>query len=107
MSRAGLLRHRINLQRNAGTPDAAGEVVPTWTNYAASLPAQFRGLGGSEVDRADQRTALASAIITIRYRDDVSPEHRVVWGSRTFHITRVTDSDGRGRWLDLEVTELP
>jgi SPP1 family predicted phage head-tail adaptor len=104
--RAGRLRHRIKLQRNNGQADASGEVIPSWSDYATNLPAEYRGLGGREIDRAEQRTAVATAIFVVRYRDDVLPEDRVTWGERTFEVVRATDTEGRGRELDIEVTEL-
>jgi SPP1 family predicted phage head-tail adaptor len=106
VTHAGELRHRIDLQSSTGTADDAGEVIESWSDYASNLPAKYEGIAGSEVDRADQRTAVGKARFTIRHRDDVTPLHRVAWGSRTFQITDVFDEIGRQRWLTIECTEL-
>ena len=48
-----------------------------------------------------QLEARVSHRIVIRYRDDVTTNDRILWGSRTFNIRAVIDREARGRWLEL------
>lgn len=74
---AGQLDRLITLQALTVTTDAYGGVVESWSPVA-TLWAQFLPGGGNEKFTAAQVYAEAQARFRIRYRDDVTPEHRIV-----------------------------
>ena len=51
--------------------------------------------GGAEYVRGRQIEANVDVMVEIRYRSDITPDMRIVWGSRTLNITRAFDPDGR------------
>jgi SPP1 family predicted phage head-tail adaptor len=104
--RAGELRHRITLQRKNAVRDSYGESVPTWITVA-TVWAQVETTGGSEsVDAAQVALASLSYMVTIRYRRDVVPTMRVLWGDRVLEISAVTEPDNRRRLLALLCAEI-
>ena len=91
---AGRLNQRIDIQ-DATTP-ATGESVPSYANHVTGLPAEVRETGGGEYIRGRQIEAGITAVITIRYRSDITPRMRVKYGSRKFGIVSVGDPTGMG-----------
>jgi head-tail adaptor len=104
--RAGQLRHRITVQQNtanAETPAADGTVTAVWAALYANISAEVIQVAGGEVLRGGiQVQATTTHAIRLRYRGDISPEMRIVWGALTLHVTRVWDADGRTRETLLE-----
>lgn len=103
--RAGLMRHRLVIQRPVLTKDAVGGDVQTWPTFV-TVWGQVRPLSGREAYEGQRVTTTASHFMTIRYRDDITPQMRVVWHGRTFEITFIENQDGRNRSLVLWVTEM-
>lgn len=103
--RAGLLRHRLVIQRAVETKDTLGGDVQTWATLA-TVWGQVRPLSGREAYESQRVTTTASHFMTIRYREDIAPQMRVVWHGRTFEITFIENTDGRDRALVLWVTEM-
>mgnify|MGYP005862916515 CR=1 FL=1 len=104
--RSGELRHRVVLQQLVAGEDDYGQPTDTWQNMA-TVWAKIEDLAGREYFRAQQvPTAQISTRITIRYRSDVKPEMRIVWGDRTFNIAAVLDPDGRNRELQIMCLEV-
>lgn len=102
----GKLRHRVTIEQNSGSPDSFGEVTPSWSALASNVPARVEGVAGVETRQGEQIEAVVTDVVTIRYRSDVTPEMRVVHGSRVLNIERALDPDGRTRRLVLHCKEL-
>jgi len=103
--RAGLLRHRVVIQRATLTKDSVGGDVESWGTLA-EVWGEVRPLSGREALEAQRITSTASHFITIRYRTDVTPLMRVVWRGRTFEISQVQNADGRDVMLVLWCSEM-
>jgi len=106
--RAGLLKHRIDLQSNSETVDALGGVVSGWSNYATSVPATVTPLRGVERDGSGQIETQTTYKITIRCLasvENVSPKYRVQYDGRTFDIKSVVDVQERHRMIELMCVE--
>jgi SPP1 family predicted phage head-tail adaptor len=102
----GDLRERVFIQRDAGASrDAVGGLVPSWETVA-NVWARVAPMSTGEQFRRQQMQANANWKVTVRYRNDLSPKMRVVWGSRTFEVKGVTNADERRRFLDLACEEL-
>lgn len=105
--RAGRLRHRIELQKiSSETTDAYGERTPTWKTYAHRW-ASIEPAGGSELLNADVLSPQTTHVIRLRHtaNTDVKAEHRLVSGSRTFHVTNVLNVDEKNQELILACRE--
>lgn len=103
--RAGVLRHYIALQHYDETRDAAGGVTKTWTTYD-SVWAALRTLSGRERDIAQQERTTLTHEITIRYRDDLQPDDRIVYDSRYFDIKDVRNFDERDKMILMRCVEV-
>lgn len=102
--RAGMLRHRVQIQQVTETQDSFGAVVQTW-GTVATVWASIEAISGREFFDAAQTNAEITHRIRIRYRPGIAPAMRVVEGTRTFDIQAVLDPGGRRRELVLMVKE--
>ena len=76
----GRLRQRVNIE--TPTTPTNGEVAPTFSNLATGVPAEVLETSGGEYVRGRQIEAGISAVVTIRYRSDVTPNMRLKYGTR-------------------------
>lgn len=93
----GRLRQRVSIQ--AATTPTDGEAGPTYATWLRNVPAEVIEAGGAmagggERVRGRMIEAGLSAVVTIRYRDDISPTMRLVYGTRYLNIVSVTDPTG-------------
>ena len=58
------------------------------------------GLSSLDIMQAQQANVIATHKIRIRFRDDVSHTHRIVWRDRTMEIASVTER------MDRQVLEI-
>lgn len=97
---AGTLTARIALIRDAVFRNAGVETKTPQTY--AQVWASVVYLSGSEAFRAQQVNASVNVRVTIRYREDVLPSHRVLYKGKLLEIKAVIpDEVGR----DLVVLE--
>lgn len=101
--RAGLLRHRVDLQHITIT-NTLGDAVESATTYATSIPARITPVSALERWRAERVTPQATHEVEIRYRSDVKAADQLVFGTRTFHIVGIRNPDERriGLLIDCE-----
>lgn len=106
--RAGELRERITLQRNTPTRDGFGAEVPSWATVA-TVWAKVVATSGNE--QINQSIGVATTVysITIRARDDVDTNMRILYEGATLEIKAVLDSDETAALLldCREVTRTP
>lgn len=95
------LNHRVTLQRRSATPGALGQASATWVSVD-TVWAFVEPLRGRDWFSAGQRQSSADVRITLRYRDDVTADMRVVWNG-TPHDLSAPPIDVRGehRYLEL------
>jgi len=92
---AGKLRHRIAIEELKETRSDYGEVVREWVPVA-NVWAQVVPQSGKEFVAAQAIQAQVDTRITIRYRDDITPKHRVVYRSHIYDIRAVLPDDDSG-----------
>ncbi len=92
--RAGLLDRRIRLERRVEETDASGQAVVRWLPLA-EVWARVEPLGGREGFGQQQWVASGEVRFTIRWRDDVTPLHRVVYAGREFDVASVAEDGSR------------
>lgn len=101
--KAGRLRHRVELQSATETADSYGEPTFTWSTYAHRW-ASVEPLQGRELFTAQQVNPEVNIRVRLRHDEvlaDLTPKHRLVFGSRTLEIDSVIRPDERGREVQL------
>ena len=102
---AGRLNKRVTLQSATAARDGHGQPVETWADVATTWAA-VEPIRGREYFAAQQVTAETTHRITLRYRSGVSPQWRVVFGSRTFRIESVINPLEKNERLELMCVEV-
>jgi SPP1 family predicted phage head-tail adaptor len=102
--RAGQLRHRLIIQSATVTQSDSGEPVETWREFA-EVWGGLRPLTQRERASVRQPFAEADYVVPLRYRNDLTPRMRLVYGTRVFDILGADDPDDRGRELALYCRE--
>lgn len=104
--RAGRLDRRITIQVfSLASPaiNADGQESGSWVTLA-SVYAEIMPLGGSERMQSQQELAQENLIFTIRYRPDITPEHRILYDSKNYDILSVLEIRRR-KGLKLQCRE--
>ncbi|MDD5353021.1 MAG: phage head closure protein [Candidatus Omnitrophica bacterium] len=94
----------MKLQHATYAQDSSGSTTETWTDIA-SIWAKIQPLSGRLLDVAKQAQSEVTHEITIRYRENVTPDKRIKYGSRIFVIESVINIDERNYWLVLRCKE--
>jgi len=102
---AGQLRHAISLQSEQESADGAGGHVLLWLTYAGEVMAKLTPVTGVEALHADRLEAAVTHRCWLRFRDDITTKHRVVFEDRTMQIRAVINLEERSRWLELHLEE--
>ncbi len=100
--RAGSLRHRIKIQQPVHGEEWNQKDM--WIDLV-SLWASIEPLRGREFIALRSVGADETGTLKIRYRADIHPEMRVIWGSRTYEIKEIIDPEERHKDLFLVVKE--
>lgn len=105
--RAGELRHRVAFKSDAPTQDEYGEPIENYSTYM-TVWAAIEPLEGRELLLAQQVNAEVTIRVRIRYDsgNTVSPEHRIIIGSRTLEIVNVINPSERDEKLTLMCKEI-
>lgn len=85
------LDRRITIQSAATAPDASGEPIKTWSDFAADEPAEYLPVSGREQLEAQQQLATAVARFRIRYREDLTRAMRLVFEGATWNIRHLEE----------------
>lgn len=103
---AGRLRHRIVIQRNDPAQDlTTGAMIDAWTNYA-TLWAAIEPLSVREFIAASATQSEVSARITIRARNDLTPDMRILHGGKIYSIVGfLRDADSGLEYMTIPVSE--
>ena len=99
---AGQMRTRILWQRHIQGQDAAGQPIDGWTDVGPDW-ADFRVLSGLEAIKADATANTWRASCRVRYREDLTPDLRVLVAGEPWGIVSVQPDVNRRRFVDLIV----
>jgi len=92
---AGQLKNKVTLQAQVDTVDTIGQPINDWVDVA-TVWAHIRHLSGVESIKAGADVSVSKASIRIRYRSDITPAMRVLFGSTVYQINAVLpDAAGR------------
>lgn len=87
---AGTLDRRITLEQVSRTQNGKGEPIETWSTLA-EVWAEAREPTGRELFAAEQRTAQIDRVFTLRWRDDLTPDHRIRYGGQIYDIDSIVE----------------
>lgn len=105
--RSGELRHQVYFERDAGTKDDGGSVVPVWRPVGNPFRCSITPLSGTKQLLAMQAQARVTHTIVMRYRQGIDPHWRIRYGVRVFEIVSVTDVEERHRKIEILAAEVP
>jgi SPP1 family predicted phage head-tail adaptor len=98
------LDQRVTLQRQLANQDGLGNSTGQWVDVA-DVWARVQPLRGKEFFAAGQMQSSAEVRIVIRWRDDVLPTWRVMWGDTPHEIVAPpANIDGQKHWLEIMCT---
>lgn len=99
--RAGRMRFRVQIQQNASTQDAAGQIVPAWTTLA-TVWADCRTMRGREFRESGAIQAEESVEFLCRWPFNewtARAQLRIVFKDATYEVISVANKDERNREL--------
>ena len=95
--KAGLLRHRVDLQSRIDTVDEIGQPSTSWIT-TAMLWGDVRYLTGLGALKAGADTSVSKCTIRLRHRP-LNAGQRIVYGNEVFEIEAVLP-DGKKSFID-------
>ena len=98
---AGQLRHLITIETYSEVEDSTGQPIRTYTPFAFNVWARVSPLRGNEFDRADEKFAVATTEIEMRYMPGIVENMRVLHENIYYDILNVKNIDLRNIGLVL------
>jgi SPP1 family predicted phage head-tail adaptor len=99
--RAGQLDQIILIESRVDTVDAVGQPVPSWSTWAADVPAAFDPAKGREFFSAQGLQVERAARFRTRWLTGLAAGMRVVYDGATWDIASVEQMYGRDRELHI------
>ena len=102
--KAGEYRDKVELQQVVLTKDKYGGEIRTWTTYGTAWAKITAQKSEGTDEKSDGNRVVRSSLfdIYIRYRPDVTAEHKVKHGDVEYWINKVSDTDNLKTRLLLE-----
>lgn len=97
---AGKFDQRVTIQQKQVTRSSIGEELVTWVTVA-TVWARVEPIRGNEFFAAAQMQDATDHRVTIRHRNDVTRDMRVVWGSIELDIVSVIDVNAQRENIEL------
>lgn len=101
----GKLRHRVIIQARTDTANAYGEKVPSWATWRTPW-VNISLANPSERVNSERATETGNVVITLDYLSGLTADHRILYGSRVFHIHGIVNVDERNREMVLSCSEV-
>ena len=98
--RSGSLNRWVIIQKQEVVRDPVGGVIVKWVDFA-TVPANIKGLSGSESIKADAEVSVVKVSIRIRYRTDIDASMRIKRGDTVYEIRAVLSDEARQEHIDL------
>ena len=97
--RSGKLDRTLTFQHRTRTVSPAGTVTQAWADFAI-VRAELVSRAVTKIDAAFGEADDDVLVFRIRFRDDLTTEHRVVYGDRQLDLKGILEL-GRRRALEL------
>lgn len=101
----GDLRRRVALQAATDALDDYGQAIRTWATYA-TVWGSVVSTPGSEPQSALMQSSVTTYTITMRYRTDVLPTHRMIYGDITLNIVGISTIDGINKHMRITAIQV-
>ena len=101
----GDMRRRVALQAATDALDDYGQAIRTWATYA-TVWASVISTPGSEPQSALMQSSVTTYTVTMRYRTDVLPTHRMIYGDITLNIVGISTIDGLNEHLRITAVQV-
>jgi SPP1 family predicted phage head-tail adaptor len=101
----GELRHIISFQKLVDSQNEFGEVVNEWVEVAKTRAGVYP-ISGKEFFSAEKVTSEVSHKLHIRFLPNISPDLRIQFNDRYFHIISVINFQEKNIELQLLCKEL-
>lgn len=88
---SGILKHPVIVEAYSSVRQPDFTNKETWTPAALPWRVAIRQLNATERAESQQMKATATHEIKGRYYASLTPQHRLKWGSRLFHIVGVNN----------------
>lgn len=106
------MRHKVTLQSQARVADGGGGFAVTWTDVD-DVYASIEPKSGNERFFGDKLESVISHIVTIRFRNDISPKYRIKYQRTRNTVTTTTylnieviiNKGMQERYMELQCTE--
>jgi len=103
--KAGVLRHRIDIEQLTITQDSSGDAVRSWSALHSSVPASIEPLSARDFIAASAVQSQIVARITIRYRSGLNASMRLNHNGTIYNISGILpDKDSGLEYLTMPVT---
>jgi len=102
--KVGMLSNRIKVQVLTQSTDSQGGYTDAWADLY-TLWASIKQLSQREAFYGQQMESPATHRFMVRYVSGITTKHRVLFGSRTFNITRVNNLEEKNVWLEIDAVE--
>lgn len=105
---AGELTERVTFLRPTKTTDALRGQVVVWTDEVVTVWANCRGVTARERMAAQAMNVMPEYRLTVRWRDDLTTQMRVVIGRTgpTCDIASMNDATGKREWLEMDLVRV-
>lgn len=100
----GALRDRVQIRRRDMAADGAGGFVTTYFPLA-TVWARVRALSARPSHPADARASSITHSVVLRYRIDIAPVDRLMFGGRALDVVSAEDLNGRRAFLSCTCAE--
>ena len=101
----GDMRRRVVLQAATDSIDSYGQAIRTWATYA-TVWASVVSTPGNEPQSALMQSSVTTYTVTMRYRTDVLPIHRMIYGDITLNIVGISTIDGLNEHLKITAVQV-
>lgn len=101
--RSGGLKDKVSILKLEVVADSLGYEVETWTTVA-TVWGELKEDRGNENLRNDRPIAFRSGSVFLRYRDDLTPKHKLKIGTVTWDIESVRTIENGRRREGVEIT---
>lgn len=101
------LRKLVTVEQPGATTVGAGGQIERSYSTLATVFASIEPINAREYFQAEQVHSEITHRITLRYLNGISPKCRIVFGSRTFDVEAVLNTDERNYQHTLLCKELP
>ena len=104
--RVGRLKAKVTIQQVSETPNAYGERVITWNNYAANRWAEVDPQKGVEQFLRQRTISSDTVLFRLRYLTGIVPKMKLVYGGHDYNIRSVINVKNADRELLLECEKI-